>query len=370
VNDPARARPAVLLLGPDRGAISGVATHLNLLFGSELARRFELAQFRVGSEGRTESHLGLLARLAASPFQLVAAIARSGAEIVHINTSLDRKAFWRDLVYVLAAKLCGARVVYQVHGGALRDMPAPALLRATLKWPDVVVVLSRSELDAMREIVPAQSVVLVPNAIDCASFARRPTRPQERARLRLLHIGRLVRVKGIFEMVQAIAALRRMGVAASLVIAGDGPDLPSLTSFVDELCLDDEVTFAGPAFGRRKLELLGEADVLLLPTYHREGLPYALLEAMAAGLVPVATRVGAIPDVAAEDVHALFVPPRDPEAIAHAIAVLAADRARLARMSQACRERVAAFYSIERLAGDFTAIYARLCGAATSKAVL
>jgi glycosyltransferase involved in cell wall biosynthesis len=352
-------RPSVLLLGPDRGAISGVATHLNLLFGSELARRFELAQFRVGAEGRAEGRLGLVLRLAASPFQLVAAIARTGAEVVHVNTSLDRKAYWRDLAYVLVAKACGARVVYQVHGGTLRDMPARALVRSALRLPDVIVVLSRSELEAMRELVPARSVLLVPNAIDCASFVRRRSAPA-RTRLRLLHIGRLVRVKGIFEMVQALAAARRMGVGASLVIAGEGPDLPSLKSLVDELGLGAEVTFAGPAFGSRKLGLLGEADALLLPTYHREGLPYALLEAMAAGLVPVATRVGAIPDVAIEGVHALFVPPRDPEAIARAIAVLAADRGRLARMSVACRERVAACYSIERLADDFTAIYRKL----------
>ena len=252
-------------------------------------------------------------------------------------------------------------MVYQVHGGTLRDMPARALMRSALGWPDIIVVLSRSELDAMREMVAPQSVVLVPNAIDCASFMRQaPASTQARTRLKLLHIGRLIRVKGIFEMVQALAAARRRGVGASLVIAGDGPDLPALKSLVDELDLGAEVTFAGPAFGTRKLGLLGEADVLLLPTYHREGLPYALLEAMAAGLVPVATRVGAIPDVATEGVHALFVPPRDPEAIARAIALLAADRGRLARMSVACRERVAACYSIERLADDFTAIYGKL----------
>jgi glycosyltransferase involved in cell wall biosynthesis len=358
-------RASVLLLGPDRGAISGVATHLNLLFGSELARRFGLEQFRVGSEGRAENGWRLLVRLAASPLQLIAAIARCGAEVVHINTSLSPKAFWRDLLYVAAAKACGARVVYQVHGGSLPELgrsgPMRHLLRVTLQWPDVIVVLARSELEEMRALVPRQQVVLVPNAIDCASFVRlRHAAPQARTRLKLLHLGRLVRVKGIFEMVQALAAARRMGVAASLVIAGDGPDLPALKSLVAELHLESEVTFAGPAFGSRKLGLLGEADVLLLPTYHREGLPYALLEAMAAGLVPVATRVGAIPDVAAEGVHALFVPPRDPEAIARAIAVLAADRARLARMSAACRERVAACYSVERLAEDFTALYRKL----------
>jgi glycosyltransferase involved in cell wall biosynthesis len=353
-------RTGVLLLGPDRGAISGVATHLNLLFGSELARRFELEHFQVGSEGRSENRLGLLARLAASPFRLAAAIARTGAQVVHVNTSLDRKAYWRDLMYVAVAKLCGARVVYQVHGGALRDLPR-ALARRTLRWPDVVVVLSRVELEEAGAMVPEQKVTLVANAIDCAPLLRqRRTPPDARAPLKLLHLGRLVRVKGIFEMVQGLAMARQRGVAASLTIAGDGPDFMELKDSVESLGLNEEVAFAGAAFGERKLQLLSEADALLLATYHREGLPYALLEAMAAGLVPIVTRVGAIPDVASEGVHALFVAPRDPEAIAQAIGALAADRARLARMSAACRERVAANYSIERLAQDFTALYRQL----------
>jgi glycosyltransferase involved in cell wall biosynthesis len=77
-------------------------------------------------------------------------------------------------------------------------------------------------------------------------------------------------------------------------------------------------------------------------------------------VVPIVTRVAAIPDVVAEGVHGLFVPPRDPEAIAQALAALAADRARLARMSAACRERVSACYSIERLVDDFAVLYRKL----------
>jgi glycosyltransferase involved in cell wall biosynthesis len=101
----------------------------------------------------------------------------------------------------------------------------------------------------------------------------------------------------------------------------------------------------------------------LLPTYHAEGLPYALLEGMAAGLVPIVTRVGAIPDVVRQDLHAQFVAPRDPAAITQAIAVLHRDRARLARMSAACRSRVAAAYTVERVAAGFAALYAGLRGA-------
>jgi glycosyltransferase involved in cell wall biosynthesis len=143
------------------------------------------------------------------------------------------------------------------------------------------------------------------------------------------------------------------------LVAGEGPDEARLRHAVHDLGLEEHVLFAGPAFGERKAQLLAEADVFALPSYH-EGLPYALLEGMAAGLVPLITRVGAMPDVVLEGVHGHFVALRDGESIAQAIVALAGDRARLAQMSAACRERVASGYSIERLANDFTALYTSL----------
>jgi glycosyltransferase involved in cell wall biosynthesis len=362
-------RPTVLVLGPDRARIGGVETHLNLLLDSSLAQEFDMRHFEVGSR-HGEGRLAAALRLARSPLLLAAEIARSGAAIVHVNTSLSAKPYWRDLMYVAAAKLCGARVVYQVHGGSLRELARPAamgaLLRATLQWPDVIVVLARCELDDMRELVPQQNVVLLPNAIDCRALVQL-RRPVSRGPLKLIFLGRLVRAKGVFETVQALGLAAREGVNARLVIAGDGPDEEPLKREVRRLGLEAQVDFAGPALGPRKLGLLADAEVFLLPTYHREGLPYALLEAMAAGLVPVVTRVAAIPDVVAEGAHGVFVPPRDPAAIARALASLAADRERLARMGVACRERAVTAYSIERLAADFRALYTGVCGAATPR---
>ncbi len=345
--------------------IGGVPTHLNLLFGSDLARRFELEHFQIGSDERkAESRLGVLWRVLAGPFRLAAAIARSGASIVHLNPSLSPKAFWRDVPLLAMAKLCGARVVYQIHGGAIGLLPRSAL-RVVLQWPDVVVALGRAELEALRELLPRQNVALVPNAIDCRAFLR-PRRPAA-GPLKLFHIGRLLKTKGVFEIVQGLALARERGVDARLVIAGDGPELARLEQAVAELGLAPHVTFAGPAFGERKAKLTCEADVLLLPTYHSEGLPYALLEGMAAGLVPIVTRTAAIPDVVTEGVHGLFVPPRDPQAIARALAALDADRASLARMGAASRERAVACYSIERLAEDFTALYNNLGATASPR---
>src|SRR5207253_9488038 len=89
-------RPVVLLLGPSREAISGVSTHVNALMGSTLADAFDLEHFQVGSEGRRENALAKLLRFAFSPLGLMAAIFRFDAALVHLNPSLNAKAFWRD----------------------------------------------------------------------------------------------------------------------------------------------------------------------------------------------------------------------------------------------------------------------------------
>jgi len=102
--------------------------------------------------------------------------------------------------------------------------------------------------------------------------------------------------------------------------------------------------------------------VFSFPTYHREGLPYALLEAMAAGAVPVTTRVAAIPDVMQDGVHGLLVKPRDAAGLARALARLDDDRAGLAGMAEAGRARVLEAYTVDRLADDFQRLYAGLAG--------
>ena len=147
---------------------------------------------------------------------------------------------------------------------------------------------------------------------------------------------------------------------ARIVIAGSGPEEARLRRFAEEIGLADAVSFTGPVFGGDKFNLLADADALVLASYS-EGLPYALLEAMAAGAAVVATRVGAIPDVVIDGVHGLLIPPRDPEAIARAIAKLASDADSLARMSAACRKRIAGGYSMARLSGEFCRLYRELC---------
>ena len=352
----------IVLFGPSLAALSGVSTHVRMLFASDLARDYDLLHFQVGSEGREENALQKLMRFMLSPFHLALVLLRTGAQVVHMNASLDPKSYWRDLVYSIVAKLLGRHVVNQIHGG-----PMPQnffrgnafltwVLRRFLVSSDVVTVLSSAELAAYRSFDSRIKVHLVPNAIDPVGLADQKRSYNTDRSLRLVYVGRLVRAKGLFEIVEALMELKRAGREFKLSIAGVGPDHDELMAVSESAGLGESVQFLGSVFAAEKRRLWLESDLFVFPSY-MEGLPYSLLEAMAAGCVPITTPVAAIPDVMRDGQHGLFVPAKNPGALASAVAALDDDREGLIRMAKAARRRVIDQYTLARLADDFHKLY-------------
>lgn len=356
-------KPRVLVFAPSLTAVSGVSTHINYLLGSDLTKDFELIHFQVGSEGRNENRFQKLVRVLFSPWQLAYRIVRHRPAIIHINTSMDPKAFWRDLVYLLVARILRCRVLTQTHGGALPQTFFPGsplrtwALRKMLIHSNAVTVLSTEEHAAYSAFDDRIRLYLVPNAIRVPFIVDRTKPVNIDTPLRLVYLGRLIASKGLFDAVEAVGLLTRSGQKPHFSIAGSGPDEPALRDAVSQAGLDHCIHFAGSVFGEVKWDLLLDNDIFVFPTYHKEGLPYSLLEAMAAGCVPVTTSVGAIADVIQNGVHGIIVPAKDPAAIAAALAALSEDRGRLAEMANACRGRVAASYSITRLSTTIDRLY-------------
>lgn len=355
-------RRKIVVFGPSLDAMSGVSTHVRMLLTSDLPQDYELLHFQVGSEGRRENTLAKLLRFTLSPLQLALFLLRTGAEVVHLNASLDPKAYWRDLAYSIVARLLGRRVVNQIHGGAMPQdfFRGNALLtwvlRRFLVSSDVVTVLSSAELTAYRAFDARINVRLIPNAIDPAGLADQ-ARPYNTDRpLKLVYIGRIVRAKGLFEVIEALTELKRAGREFELSIAGEGADRTELMTVSKKAGLQDRVRFRGRVFAAEKCRLWLDSDLFVFPSYS-EGLPYSLLEAMAAGCVPITTPVAAIPDVMQDGEQGLFVPAKDAVALASAVAALDDDRERLTRMAMAARRRVLERYTVARLADDFRELY-------------
>ena len=352
------------MLGPHVEAVSGVSTHLRQLFESSVGAQFELLHFQTGSEGRAaEGRAAKLRRLLSAPVALARVLLRSGAAVVHVNSAMEHKAFWRDATFVLTARALRRRVVFQVHGGHLpedfsRALPgARPVVRRLLGLPSVIVLLAEAERVAYKAFDQDLEVTVVRNAVDADFLPQAPTDGFSRTSpLELVYVGRLARAKGVFEAAQATAAAIARGVDLRMTYAGAGPDEAELREVVAQLGLDGAVRFTGAVFGEEKTRLWRASDVLVFPTYHREGLPYSLLEAMATETLVVTTRVGGIPDVVGPT-QAVLVEPCDTEALVEALVWIDTHRDRAAAMVRAASRRVEEAFLVERLARDFAALY-------------
>jgi glycosyltransferase involved in cell wall biosynthesis len=170
--------------------------------------------------------------------------------------------------------------------------------------------------------------VTIPNGIDVAGIASaRPARPPKR--LRLLYLGRVEdQAKGVLWLPQIC---RDLPLSVTLTVAGDGPDLARLKSRCAGL--GPRVQFRGAVAPGSVGKLLAEHDVLVMPSRF-EGFPVTLVEAMAAGCVPVASHLQGVTDMAIEhEVNGFLFPVGDTKAAARAILRLAEDEAVLAEMS-------------------------------------
>lgn len=137
--------------------------------------------------------------------------------------------------------------------------------------------------------------------------------------IRLLSVGRITREKGIGDLLEAARQLRSSGMDLRLDIVGGGAALDEYREVAVRLGLGDAVAFAGSVpYGPELFAYFRNADIFVMPSW-REGFPRVLYEAAAHSLPAVTTNVGGIPDRIEDGVDTLFVPPRDPGALAVAI---------------------------------------------------
>lgn len=171
-------------------------------------------------------------------------------------------------------------------------------------------------------------------------FAAAPHRFVPGATARIVFSGSLARrYKGADVLVAAVARLRDRGVAVEVSVAGDGFHRTELAAQIAALGVGDRIELLGHVPRPRMLELFAAADLFVIPS-RTEGLPRALVEAMAKGLPCIGSRVGGIPELLADDA---LVPPDRPDALADAIARLVADPARMARAAARNLEVARAF---------------------------
>ena len=295
--------------------------------------------------------------------RLLPLIRRGGFDVVHTHSS---KA---GFLGRLAARFAGVpRVIHTPHTFPFEmDVSRPArfryfqLERLAARWCDRIVCVCPSQRALAESLTEPARVVVIENGI----AARPPRDAAERRRRRrelglapdvpvVGVIGRFTLQKGQADFVAAARQVAARLPETRFVLAGDGELKPRLERMILAAGLKDRFTLVearedGP-------ELLPVLDVAALPSLW-EGLPYVLLDAMAAERAVVASRVGGMSDVIEDGVDGLLVPPKDPAALAEAMMKLVDNEELRSKMGKHARETVMSRYGIDKMIGRLAALY-------------
>jgi glycosyltransferase involved in cell wall biosynthesis len=270
-----------------------------------------------------------------------------GADVVHTHNT-------GPLLYAgPAAKLAQvAWVIHTRHGqrfGATRRETAMFRL-ATLTANRVVCVSQDSAAITRKEGISPKRIRIILNGIDTTRFP--PANPENNKPF--LAVGRFSPEKDFANLIRAAAIVVRSDPTFRLDIAGDGVCMPDIRQRVSELKLEGAVRLLGQVSDIPTL--LTKASCFTLASL-TEGISLTILEAMAARLPVVATRVGGNPEVVADGKTGLLVPAADPTALAKALLELWRDPARRRNMGDAGRARVETHFDVQHMVAEYENLY-------------
>jgi glycosyltransferase involved in cell wall biosynthesis len=294
--------------------------------------------------------------------RLVGRVRRFRPDVVH------GYLFGPNLFAALAGRLCRVRVVAVAKRNvdAFETRRQVSVQRLAHRLATHVTAVSEAVADTVVALgVPRERVTVIPNGVDTARFAPdvRPAEPLGRSPgvPVIGSVACLAPRKDLGTLLEALARLAADGTRFEAVVVGDGPERGELESRARALGLDGRVRFLGE---RRDIErLLPGMDVFVLSS-REEGIPNALLEAMAAGRPAVATAVGGTPEVLRDGETGWLVPARSPQALAAALAEALGRPDEARRRGAAARRAALEGLSIDAMARRHEAFYARACGRA------
>ena len=283
-------------------------------------------------------------------------------DVVHLNSS---KA---GVVGSIAAAHEGVqKIIYTVHGFAFNESVAAwkkwlyrLAERRSARYKHALIFISAFDrrtsaslgLSSRQQLVTIHNGVNVPMALPKSQACEALGLPAEQ--LIVGSIANFYPTKDLATTVRAVSIISQRQPNLHLALIGDGIERPALEAEIKRLGLTDRVTLCGqhPQPG----QYLNAFDVYTCSSV-KEGFPFSILEAMAAGLPIVSTNVGGIPEMITSGATGVLVEPKNPPALADAIASLLADKDRANRLGRQAQQVVQEKFSLEKMIKETERVY-------------
>src|SRR3989344_9134034 len=283
-------------------------------------------------------------------------------DVVHLNSS---KA---GVVGSIAAAHAGVqKIIYAVHGFAFNESVSAwkkwlyrLAERRSARYKHALIFISAFDrlTSASLGLSSRQQLVTIHNGVNPPALL---PQPQARQALGLpvdkIIIGSIANfypTKGLATLVRAVGIISQRQPMLHLALIGDGIERPALEAEIKRLGLADRVALCGqrPQPG----QYLGAFDIYVCSSV-KEGFPFSILEAMAAGLPIVSTNVGGILEMITNSATGVLVEPKDPQAMADAITSLLSDQIQVDRLGRQAQQAVREKFSLERMIKETTKVY-------------
>ena len=289
-------------------------------------------------------------------------IRREKINLVHINTALVPLSIVRDAALTFAARLAGRPVLLHPNGGRflMEEFDNRSLAWLTEKMArtaSIVLVLSEHERRSLTNRWENLDVRILPNAIavDEASNAERDFKKEKT----IIFLGRLHESKGLHEIIEACRILKNENFEFRFRCFGAGALKDFFTAGMSRI-LGDKFYYGGVISGAEKWNELAASDIFLLPSRYGEGLPLAILEAMAAQCVVVAADVASVRAVIEDGENGLMVEPYNTTQIVEKLKFLLSGNADWKKLQRNARATVEEKFAIDDYIRKLESLYAEI----------
>ena len=319
----------------DKGGVSNLYKQLQNKFN------IPILHFIVGKRSEEKGPISQAFRMFYDYYKFVKCIKKNNVDIVHLNPSLDLKSFIRDGLFAILARVNKKKIVVFFHGW---NKSFEERIERSYIWMfkfffakcDAFVVLAnefRKTLEKWGIVQPIYQGVTVIDEDELEGFNIKKTikKRQSFNKYRVLFLSRILKEKGIYEVIEAISLLKAKYPMIELIVAGEGEELENVKSLVNERNISN-VKFAGYVVDEEKRRIFEMSHIFCYPT-HGDGLPTCVIEAIAYGM-PVVTRpVGGLVDFFKNEEHGFITDSLDPIVYANSIERLFLDKELYRKMS-------------------------------------
>lgn len=336
--------------------VSGIATVVNTIVQHN--KDYQYFHYLLGRPDKGVSKYLWFIQLVKQLVLFPLALRKNKVELVHQNLPFDSKGIMRESVINFWCNLMGVPVVLHVHGGQFMSEGTKNVffrkLSITLfQKSRSVIVLSDIERNLLKENFNYSDTIVLPNSVDVSIYGSKSIREMQ-AIPRLLYLGRIEENKGVNELIVALNRLK-CDLDFNFVLCGTGTLLQHCVGECNKI-LGSNFEYKGVVSGDEKNAIIRDADLFILPSYF-EGLPMALLETMAAGVVPIVTNVGSMRAIIKHGVNGLHVEKQNSNDLYEKLKYILSNPNQYQKMSNNAQNTIKAGYDIEKYIMKLNEIY-------------